>query len=305
MSVSILGLLLLLVPATVLLGGLFVLFGVLRKGRPVGEEPAVLLARYGGAVLGLICGALFTGLPSIAGFDLRLGRGLMLAPIVFGLFLLGGIVVGELVSRVPAPQGSRTASLAPRRLVDYLPSAYGIALATITLCAIALLAFTTLTASPDDLGHAGRTLANTCGAITTARGPYPGSYYSVPLLIGMACATALAGYAARRAVQRPRGDLPTLGAEYLRRRSVTAVAGGLGLAITAPTIGIAAFSSMALLPNDCAPGWQHAVGLLTLILMLASVAVFAWSLGVLTFAGALADRQVEQGRLARAGLAAR
>lgn len=292
MALSLAFVLLLLFLMVTVIVAILALAGVItRKDRPVREERAVILARLGGAFLGLIAAAMFAGLPSFLGFDLGLGRGAMLAPVVFGLILLGGVIVGELMTRAPAPAGSRTADLSPRRVIDYVPPAYGFALVLIGVGLLLLLAGTTLSASSDDLGRAGRVLTNVCGGgLTASRGPYPGSYYSLPLIIGVLSAVALAAYAARSAVQRPRGDLPRLGADYLRRRSIAAVTGGLGMAISGPALGVALVSAVTLLGSDCAPGWQRSMGALAALLALGSVIVIFWSIQVITFSGMLAGR---------------
>src|SRR5688500_3743694 len=54
---------------------------------------------------------------------LDLGRGTMLVPAVLGLFVVAGVGLAETVVRPQRPTGPRTASLAPRRVADYLPRA--------------------------------------------------------------------------------------------------------------------------------------------------------------------------------------
>ncbi|MEI2809623.1 MAG: hypothetical protein V9F00_05325 [Nocardioides sp.] len=266
--------------------------GLLTRGsRPAREERAVLAARFGGAFVGLIGAVVFAGLPRVLGFDLRLGRGAMLAPIVFGLILLCGVIAGELIARAPAPSGTRSASLAPRRVIDYVPAAYGYSLALVSVGVLLLLATTTATAAADDLGRAGRVLRNVCSnTITSSHGPYPGSFYAVPLVLGLILAFALAAYAARVAVLRPRGDLSRLGADYLRKRSVAAVVGALGLAICGPTLGVAIVSASSLLSNTCPTGWQRSAGILSILLALGSLIVMVWSVAVIVYAGVFAGR---------------
>ena len=59
--------------------------------------------------------------------SLDLGRGTMLVPAVLGLFVVAGVGLAETVVRPQRPIGPRTASLAPRRVADYVPRRAGAA----------------------------------------------------------------------------------------------------------------------------------------------------------------------------------
>jgi hypothetical protein len=102
---------------------------------------------------------------------LSLGRGLMLAPVAWGACVLLGVLFGERWVRRPDAGTIRTAELRPRWVRDYLP----------------------------------RPL--TGNGVSTATGPYPGSFYSIPLAISLSLATLLAAGAAVRAVRRPHGQV--------------------------------------------------------------------------------------------------
>lgn len=271
--------------------GLLVLVVVLARsvgGPRVAESWQVLAVRTVGLVVG-VAGGWWLAAGGRPGLELGLGRGPMLAPVAVGAGLLLGVVLGELLVR---PAGSaarrpvvRTADLAPRRVRDHAPRALGIVVLALTATCAALLTFTSLTASADDGGRAGRALTRACvpdtagGLLTASRGPYPGSFYSVPLAVGLALCVALAWYAARRSVLRPRGTAGTpAGEDVLRRRSVTAVVAALGIAVAAPLAGIAATTASALAGHDCpAPGW----GALAVVLagvVLVSTGTVLWCL---------------------------
>ncbi|MFZ2502672.1 MAG: hypothetical protein WAW88_08390, partial [Nocardioides sp.] len=144
------------------------------KREAVREERSVLLARYAGAVAGVLAAIAVGSLPGH-------GLGPMLAPVAFGLLVLTGVIVGELVARKPISGSEREASLAPRRVIDYIPRAFGASLLLLFVGVVGLLAVTTLTASADDAGRAGRELTRACSRVMSAsRSPYPGSYYSLP-----------------------------------------------------------------------------------------------------------------------------
>ena len=181
-----------------------------------------------------------------------LGRGTMLAAAVLGLFVVGGVALAETVVRPPRPTGPRAASLAPRRVAEYLPRRLTMAVAGVTVLHGLTLTLTTATAASDDLGRAGRQVAARCGSFSSAAGPYPGSFYSAPLallllLVGVATAAALAAVA-----RRPRGFAPDdAGDDALRRVSATRVLAAAGAAVAASHVGVAAFAAAALLRLDC------------------------------------------------------
>jgi len=90
-------------------------------GQPVAEaevaaavQRRTVIWRWSGVVAGT-AGAVTAVLTG------ALGRGFMLAAPVFGLFVVAGVVVGELSVRAPA-RGTRRAALVVRRIADYLPT---------------------------------------------------------------------------------------------------------------------------------------------------------------------------------------
>lgn len=221
---------------------------------------------------------------------LDLGRGTMLAPAVLGLFVVAGVGLGEAVVRPQRPTGPRTASLAPRRVANYLPRVLTTAAGGITVLHLATLALTTATASPDDMGHPGRQVAARCGNMGSSAGPYPGSFYSVPLIllllvIGMTTTAALTAV-----IRRPRGFAPEeVGDEVLRQRSTTRVVAAAGAAVAASHVGIAYFAGMALLRMDCQGAWMHPVGWVLLASVPVALLLLGWFLGRIVTPGALTD----------------
>ena len=254
--------------------------------RAVRESRIVMTARVGGFAAGLVAAVTFMNSETIFGVDLRLGLGQMLAPVVFGLFSLLGITLGELFARPASTNGPRSATLTPRRVRDYLPTTFVMAITVTLVAAVAVLIFTTATASADDMGRAGRQLSRACSTeLSSGRGPYPGSYYSIPLLIGFLLSVALASLAARQIVRRPRGAMLEASQDALRRRSLAAVTAGLGLAVAVPLSGVCVVASLALLFFNCPADWFHTVGWLILIVGAGSVVMSGWSLAVLFTTG--------------------
>lgn len=219
-------------------------------------------------------------------FDL--GRGTMLVPAVIGLFVVAGVGLAETVVRPQRPTGSRTASLAPRRVADYLPRTLAAAVGGITAVHLATLALTTATASTDDAGRAGREIAAQCSNTASGAGPYPGSFYSAPLALLLLVIGVLAAAALTAVVRRPRGFAPDdVGDDELRRRSTSRVLAATGAAVAASHAGIAFYAGTALLRLDCQRGWMDPVGWLLVAGIPAALLLLGWFLGRLIAPGAV------------------
>jgi hypothetical protein len=257
-----------------------VILAVMMRHQPVGlsEDDAVRLARLIGALIGLIA-----AWSAATSSWLSLGRGLMLAPVVWGACGLLGVLVGERWVRRPDAGAIRTAELRPRWVRDYLPRPLTVAVLTSAATGAVLLAVATATASPDDLGRAGRVLITVCGnGVSTATGPYPGSFYSIPLAISLSLATLLAASATVRAVRRPHGQVSgRADTDALRRRSVAAVVAGLGIAIAAPAAGVSATMAAAQLGTGCASSAHYLIGWTATILALANALLAIYCLALL------------------------
>lgn len=212
--------------------------------------------------------------------SLDLGRGTMLVPAVLGLFVVLGVALAETVVRPPRPTGVRNASLAPRLVADYLPPTLAVATVGITVLHLGTLAFTTASASADDMGRAGRQIAARCGNYASGAGPYPGSFYSVPLAL-LLLVTGLAAVAAlTTVVRRPRGFAPDdVGDDVLRRRSVTRVLAATGAAVAASHVGIAFFAGTALVRLECQRAWMDTVGWGLVATVPAALLLVGWFLG--------------------------
>ena len=220
--------------------------------------------------------------------SLDLGRGTMLVPAVLGLFVVAGVGLAETVVRPQRPAGPRTASLAPRRVAGYVPRALATAVVGITALHLATLALTTITASTDDMGRAGRQIAAQCGNIGSGAGPYPGSFYSVPLILLLLVIGLVAAAALTAVVRRPRGFAPDdVGDDELRHRSVTRVLAAAGAAVAASHVGIAFFAGGAMLRMDCQRAWMPPVGWVLMASILAALLLLGWFLGRVVAPGTL------------------
>lgn len=208
-----------------------------------------------------------------------LGSGLMLAGPVLVLGILTGVLIGEL--RVSAPTGPRrSAALEVRRLRDYVDKPFAVVVAVALTLLVAVLAATTATASPDDLGRAGRSLVLACGRITESRGPWPGSFYSVPLVGIVAGGILAAAVALRRIVARPRQDGPAAIDDDLRRQAVRSVVAAVGLLVAVPLAGVLWISAVVLGGMECFPAGR-VVAAVGGFLVLPALGVAAWSAATL------------------------
>lgn len=220
--------------------------------------------------------------------SLDAGRGTMLVPAVLGLFVVSGVGLAETVVRPRRPAGPRTASLAPRRVTDYVPRRLATGVAGITVLHVSALALTTLTGSADDLGRAGRQIAAQCGNTGSAAGPYPGSFYSVPLILLLLVICLVTAAALLAVVRRPRGFAPDdVGDDELRRRSSTLVLAAVGAVVAASQVAIAFFAGTAMLRMTCQSAWMPLVGWALIVSIPAALVLLAWFLGRVVAPGTL------------------
>ena len=231
--------------------------------------------RWGGVALGVV---LAGGAIHVEG---ALGRGLILAAPLFALGVLAGVLVGEL--RVAAPEATtRSASLQVRQVSDYLPRGLTMAVMLAAATLAALLAITTILGSPDDLGRQGRQLIQVCSdAMTQGRGPWPGSFYSIPLATIALGGVMAASLTLHRVVRRPRQGEDVGVDDTLRRSAAAAVVAATGILITVPLAGVSAMAAIALLGITCPPWWMNVLGWTCVVLVPLAAALAVWCAAVL------------------------
>jgi len=259
--------------------------------RPPELDPSrygALLAGYRKAVgwrwAGLGLGVVVASVTAVTASAGLYNLGAMLSPPVFGLCVMGGVIAGEL-STIPRRQGVRTAALETRTVGEYLPRVLSGLVTASTLGLGALLVTTTLMGSADDAGLAGRFLSRQCRPEIWARnGPWPGSFYSVPL--GIAVVVGLLGAAAalRTVVLRPRaGSDPDLvvADDVLRRRSVEAVVAATGVMVAASLSGVAFVAGIQLHRIACSPASWTVLGVALLAVGALMLLLTSWCLALL------------------------
>jgi hypothetical protein len=125
------------------------------------------------------------------------------------------------------------------------------------------LSATSAVASPDDLGRSGRFLAFQCGDHGSGGGPWPGSYYTVPIGLTVLIGLVVAVLATRAVVRRPRplaDDLSHQADDQLRRASARAIVAASGVLITVPLAGSALVAGTVLTNLSCAPSVATILG---------------------------------------------
>ena len=232
--------------------------------------------RWAGLSLGAVMAAWTASMGS-------LGLGVMLAPAVFGLCVIGGAVVGELVT-IPRSGSVSAAALKTRSIGKYLPRRLGALVMASTIGLGALLVTTTRMGS-GDLSRVRRGVFRACGAERSAAyGPWPGLFYAVPLGIAVMIGLLGAGVALRTVVLRPRVEsAPDLvvADDALRRRSAEAVVAATGVMVTASLFGVALSALGALVSSACPPTSWTALGVTLLTIAVLTLLAATWCLVLL------------------------
>src|SRR6478609_2554101 len=192
-------------------------------------------------LVGLLLGGVAAVLVLVLGQRVdALGRVTALAPAVLGAGVLLGTIAGELTAR-PAVGIRRSAAVETRTLVSVLPRGRAVLLAVSTGLLVGALALGAAWGSADDLGRAGRWLTRQCVVeedgvgqvlVGSSRGPWPGSFYAVPLALALLVLAVLVAVALRAIVDRPRPELDSRGLDTLLRRW------SVGNVLTAATVTV-------------------------------------------------------------------
>lgn len=233
-------------------------------------------------VAGLLLGGVGAVLVLVLGERVdALGRLTALAPTLLGTGVLLGTIGGELTARPPVGI-RRSASVEARTLGAILPRGRAVLLAVSTALLIGALALGAAWGSADDLGRAGRWLTRQCvtdataagGVLTSSgSGPWPGSFYALPLAAALAVLAGLVTLALRAIVARPCPELDSRGLDTLLRRW------SVGTVLTAATVTVlGTLGPVALLMASALAGTACTTAIDTVVTVLAA-AVGALSTG--------------------------
>lgn len=250
------------------------------------------------------------GLVYLVGWSDPLGRGAAVTAAAFVAAVVLGILAGEIVTPRPPRGVARTATLQRRRAWDYVPHRAIVGVFAAATGLTGLLVTAVLTASPDDTGRPGRSVAFTCpdpalpGRVLggSSAGPWPGGFYAATILAATLTALLLCWVALRSVLLRPRparpDGTPVSATELARddlyrgRLGVMIAAAG-GIAVSVPLAGVAAMMAGALHSVassagalvGCVPGWLGAAsGLLAGLAALSGLA-FVWYCALLLIPG--------------------
>ena len=192
-------------------------------------------------IVGLLLGGVAAAVALVLGQRVdALGRVTALAPTLLGAGILLGTIAGELSAR-PSVGIRRSAAVETRTLGAVLPRGRAVVLAASTTLLVGALAVGAAWGSADDQGRAGRVFSRICtvvdadlGPVTmsSSRGPWPGSFYVLPLAVAMLVLAVLVALALHAIVDRPRPELDSRGLDTLLRRW------SVGNVLTAATVTV-------------------------------------------------------------------
>lgn len=209
----------------------------------------------------LVLAALTTGALLALG-DRFLGRGAALGPALGGIVLVATICIGEL--RTPRQTTlTRTAGTRPRLVRDYLTRGPAV-VAGLGLTALGVaLAVGTALGSPDDLGRAGRALTTRCQDVTMTHGPWPGSYYALPIALATLASVVLAVLTCRAIATRPAHGIEGAALDgALRRSSIRSVLLAVALVCWVTLVPVLLFMTGGLLSGgSCQSTTMRLLGL--------------------------------------------
>lgn len=236
--------------------GIVVVWAVRRRRAVVFDEAqypglvalrrSTVAARYLGLAAG---GVVFVAVASLG----RFGQGLFLAPSAAGGVVILAVMIGQQLAYGTA-RVAGVAGVEHRRVRDYLPRALAAVALIVFAVLVSLAAWTTYVASADESGlyreftvSGTRLVANETSPVeapvSSSRGPFPGSYYTSELLVGLPMVLLLGSVTLWLTARRPRnGSDPVLVQvdDALRRQTAEGIVAAAGLTFSLSLVGVAA-----------------------------------------------------------------
>ncbi|MFJ5061964.1 hypothetical protein [Streptomyces nigra] len=214
---------------------------------------------------------------------------LVFAVTAFGLCAVGGVLIGDALTLRPQ-EAVRTASLAPRLVRDHVPPRMTplLLLEAGSLLALLFMGAVTASSGREGIGGAGRVMEVACNGWHTSIGPWPGLYYSGPMLGALAVATPACVWALRRIAFGP-------GGHQQRRDRAWAIVGAWGLLVSCQVLLVVLMFLVAFMDGPCA----GPLGAVTLVVIcplgLLGMFTFGWSLLTVVAPRAVDDGMADEG----------
>lgn len=265
--------------------------GVVTVGVNEHAEVVRIAARTRGwRVAGLLLGFAAFGLLLTLGQRLdALGRLGALAPAALGAGVLLGTVVGELRAR-PALGTRREAVVETRTVRALLPPVRTGLLAASTVLLVGTLGVGAAWGGPDGMGRAGRAFVEECRQVvdgesvltSSSQGPWPGTFYAVPLALALAVLALLVAAALVAVARRPRPPLASLGLDTtLRRWSVGTILTATTFAVLGTLAPVLTLMALPLVDASCPTAVTRVAGPVALVLGPLALVGTAAALGAL------------------------
>ncbi len=242
-------------------------------------------------IIGLIVGIGVVTLVWLQRDAYRLGLAIFLVPAIFALTqILATLVAGVLTHDAARTAGS--AGLEIRRIGTYLPKRLSVLVAATTVVLALALSWTTGVGVPDDMGRAGRAFsfrASGDPAFTATIGPWPGSFYAVPLTVALSIMLVLAWVAISITVRRPRdaSDPEIVRVDDLvRARAVESILAAVGVGVAGTLFLVGVLVSTLAIPQNSVPALLRLAGWSGVLLEFAAMAMAIWCAVLLVLPGA-------------------
>ena len=181
----------------------------------------------------------------------RFGWGLFVAPAAAGTVVIAAILIGQRLTYTRA-RSAGTAGIEHRQVRDYLPARPTTIAAALLLVLVVIGAWTTLVATPDAAGL-DRTFTHSCveqwwdqqgdheQTVVVASSPFPGSYYTAGMAVGVLAVLALAWVGLVATTRRPRNgadsELVRVD-DALRRQTAEGIVAAFGLVVATSLAGL-------------------------------------------------------------------
>lgn len=290
----------------ILLGVVFIVVPRRRKLVSINEHEFPGLSRLStvssmARIVGLLVGIGTLTIIWLLGDADRWGLTLFLAPAIFALTqIVATLVAGVLTHDAARTRG--TAGLEVRRISTYLPTRLSVLVAATTAVLGLALAWATAVGVPDARGRAGRAFSYVIPGeptFTVTIGPWPGSFYSVPLAVALGLVLVIAGIAISVTVRRPRdASHPEIVRvdDLVRARAVESVLAAVGVGVAGTLFLVCILVSLLAIPQNTVPAVLRLPGWSAVALEFAAIAMAIWCTVLLLLPGAGTRVGQAQGR---------